>query len=599
MESGRIREINDKASELFRMPRDIFLSYCLRDYFSNYDQLKDRVGTLLAEPFERQLWRYGGEPFYAQVLLHTVSEEDDVLIHALISDISARKEQETKIAEGIDRFNKSLLFSKNAYVEWDTVNKKIRKDDTFWYALDIDPAMLTSDPDDADYYLDHVHPDEVKVLKKEIKKVMLGKNDAFHTECRMCFFGQEIWVEIRASVSGRDEKGKVCRISGFMMNIDQRKRQEEELIHAKERAEESDRLKSAFISNISHEIRTPLNGIVGFSNLLGRENLSIDDKRKYLTFINENNDMLLKLINDILEISKIETDTLPVKLEQCNVRELCRDVVLQENIDLPPTLQIRLAEVQEVTVRLDKLKLIQVLKSLLSNAKKFTPKGIITLGYTVHANTIEFFVEDTGIGIPEDMLDAVFERFVQVDPFSKGTGLGLAISKAIIDKIGGKIWIESVEGKGTVVHFTFTYKKAELGIREVEQDVLPTSVRERKEMSPKVVLIAEHDESNFVLLNVLLSNNYRIIRTKTFNETLEYIKSYKPDIVLMETELPGVPKRSAITKIRSVREGIPLIGIRSGVSSGEKTPPAQEGYDGYLNKPINIRYLNEIIEEHL
>ncbi|MBW6457801.1 MAG: PAS domain-containing protein [FCB group bacterium] len=599
MESGRVREINEKASELFKMPRDIFLSYCMRDYFSNYDELKDQIDTMLAAPFERQLWRYGGAPFYAQVLLHTLKEEDNIFIHALVSDVSNRKEQEKEIAEGRDRLNNALLFSKNAYVEWDIVNKKLKKDDTFWHALDIDPAMLTTDSEDSEYFLGHVHPEDIKELNKAINGAIRGRTDTFHVEFRMCFFGREIWVEIRAAVSDRDEKRRACRISGFMMNIDHRKKQEEELIHAKERAEESDRLKSAFISNISHEIRTPLNGIVGFSNLLGRENLSIEDKRKYLAFINENNDMLLKLINDILEISKIETDSIPVKLEPCSVKDLCRDIVSQESIDLPPTLQLRLAEVQDLNVRLDKIKLIQVLKSLLSNAKKFTPKGIITLGYTIHSNTIEFFVEDNGIGIPEDMLEAVFERFVQVDPFSKGTGLGLAISKAIIDKIGGEIWIESVEGKGTVVHFTFTYKKAEVSVRDIEPAVGSETVREEKEKPRKIVLIAEHDESNFVLLNVLLSNTYRVIRTNTFDETRDHIKLYKPDIVLMETDLPGISPKTAPAKIKAIREHIPLIGIRSIVGSGKEAYPVQEGFDDYLNKPINIKHLIEIIEKHL
>ena len=397
----------------------------------------------MKEPFEMIMFKNDYSTFTAQIILSLLEEEDNsIYAYAIINDISLRKQQEEEIRIGKERLSEALLNSKNSYWEWDLVNNELKKDDSFWLALGFDPKTLEEDPMDSNYYLNSVHPDDKDAFIKQVNDAILGKRDAIFSEVRMSMFGKDTWVEVRGVVAKRDENGKGLAINGFMMNIDERKHQEVELIKAKEMAEESDRLKSAFISNISHEIRTPLNGIVGFSNLLGRENLSVEDKRKYLSFINENNDLLLKLINDILEISRIETDSLNFDEESCNLVTLCEGIIAQESIHLSPTVRLELENVQSVNVLVDKMRLTQILRNLISNAIKFTKQGTIELGYHIKRDIIEFYVRDTGIGIPEDMHDKIFERFVQVDPFSSGTGLGLSIAKALIERMQGNIWLE-------------------------------------------------------------------------------------------------------------------------------------------------------------
>ncbi len=390
-------------------------------------------------------------------------------------------------------------------------------------------------------------------------------------------------------------------VYAIIYDISVRKQQEKELILAKEKAEESDRLKLAFISNISHEIRTPLNGIIGFSNLLGRENLMPEDKRKYISFINENNDTLLKLINDILEISKIETDTVPDYPEACNLNELCQNIINKERVDLPITVDLQLADVTNINVQVDKTKLTQVLSNLISNAKKFTQEGKIIIGYGVKRDMIEFFIKDTGIGIPKDMHEIVFERFTQIDPYSKGTGLGLAISRAIVNKMGGKIWLQSQENKGTTFFFTFKYKKAKIDIHEIEPINKLKSGENTidKKNRFKIVLIAEDNESDFVLLNVVLTGKYKIIRTTTGEETVAYYKKYHPDIILMDMKICKKKNYDAIRIIKKLSKNIPVIVLTSNALAEDHALIEKAGCDEYLSKPINIKLLLELLEGHL
>lgn len=595
MESGIIQEVNKKACEMFRADRDKLIGFTLAGYIEDYESKKANFNILRSEPLEIELKKYDETPFHAQVILNELEEENRTLAYAILNDITIRKKQEEEILSSRAKLEETLLNSKNAYWEWDLKNKILYKEDNFWLALDIDPADLKEDPADSDYYLDHIHPDDADVFKALVNKAVRGETNTLYVEIRMVFFDKETWVEIRGAVSNRDEKGEAISISGFMMNIDIRKKQEQELILAKEKAEESDRLKSAFISNISHEIRTPLNGIVGFSNLLGRENISAEEKRKYVAFINENNDQLLKLINDILEISKIETDVLPMHPEACDLWKLCNDIVTQESIDIKPTVHIALAQVEPVKIMVDKTKLTQIIKNLLSNAKKFTHEGEILLGYYLKHDMVEFYVQDSGIGIPENKLEMIFERFTQVDPFSKGTGLGLAISKVLVEKMGGNIRVESEEGKGSTFYFTFKCKEAKLKLEEIEPNTNNRLIREH-EKKKKTVLIAAKEESNFVLLNVVLSAKYDIIRVTGAEEVMSYIKKYHPDALIAETEIFENDNFSALKKLRTTYGDIPVIGISPNEPEDGGKELHKAGFDKHFSKPVNIKFLLGMLE---
>lgn len=237
-------------------------------------------------------------------------------------------------------------------------------------------------------------------------------------------------------------------------DITQLKETEQMLINAKEKAEESDRLKSAFLANMSHEIRTPLNAIVGFSSMLQEED-DAEEKRQYITIIEENNKLLLQLISDILDLSKIEAGTFDIILEKVNVKQLCNELFQAMERKVSPLVELRMSpDLPDLVLTSDKNRLHQVLLNFLTNALKFTSEGSVTIDYRIEGDEVRFSVQDTGIGIVAEKQKAVFNRFVKLNNFIPGTGLGLSICQSIISQLGGKIGVDSELGKGSCFWFT-------------------------------------------------------------------------------------------------------------------------------------------------
>jgi anti-sigma regulatory factor (Ser/Thr protein kinase) len=267
-------------------------------------------------------------------------------------------------------------------------------------------------------------------------------------------------------------------------------------------------------------------------------------------------------------------------LESCNLHNLCENIIAQESIRLAPTVTLGLAESQNINVMLDKIRLTQILRNLLSNAIKFTEEGSVELGYEIKRDFIEFFVKDTGKGIPKDMQEKIFDRFVQVDPFSSGTGLGLSIAKVIIEKMGGKIWLESNPGEGSTFFFTIKYKKARIGIAEIEPSA-PSKQTGSDAESGHTVLIAEHDESSFVLLNVILKGKFKIIRAVKTEDIKTLIGRYHPDILIIATDMPGFSEQ-LINLIRDKGHDLPIVGISDNNLDLVKQKELMQILDGHL-----------------
>jgi PAS domain S-box-containing protein len=258
-----------------------------------------------------------------------------------------------------------------------------------------------------------------------------------------------------------------CTLSSIN-DITERKKYETELIKAKEKAEESDKLKTAFIHNLSHEIRTPLNAIIGFTSLLGAPGLDDESKQSYIDLTTRSSDHLMAIVSDIMEISNIEAGILKLNENEVNLNTILNDLykqftllAVEKGIDLKVTAGL---PNNSSDIKTDRTKLVQVISNLLSNALKFTEKGEIEFGYKLRNDFLEFHVSDTGLGIPEEIHDKIFNRFYQANYSSSrpydGTGLGLSISKAYIELLGGKIWLESDLGQGTIMYFTIPYIKA-------------------------------------------------------------------------------------------------------------------------------------------
>ena len=341
-------------------------------------------------------------------------------------------------------------YAKVGYAKLNILNNKGYAIKQWFENLGEDPNSCLADV--AGIYT-KVHPDDRNRMFDFLRKVHLGEADSFKDEVRVERKGEKDkwnWVRCNVIVSQFEPQKGNIELTGINYDITELKETEEKLIKAKEKAEVSDRLKSAFLANMSHEIRTPLNAIVGFSSLMN-EAETPEDRKQYLSIIKKNNDLLLQLISDILDLSKIEAGILEFVKIELDVNALCSDVVnatkLRANPDVEVIFDHHLTECRIVS---DRNRLNQVLTNFANNATKFTKQGSIRIGYDqVNETHLRFYVADTGVGIAKEMQTRIFERFVKLDSFVQGTGLGLPICSNIIERLGGSIGVESKVGKGS------------------------------------------------------------------------------------------------------------------------------------------------------
>lgn len=297
-----------------------------------------------------------------------------------------------------------------------------------------------------------MHPDDRERILHFYDEVKKGNRRHFQGEMRIRRPGTEDewnWVSCNVMVTTYKPKENEIEIIGVNYDITKLKETEAELIQARDKAEMMDRLKSAFLANMSHEIRTPLNAIVGFSDLLV-ESEDVEEKKEYIKIVRENNDLLLQLISDILDLSKIEAGTFEFTSGDVDVNLLCEDIVRSMQMKVKAGVELVFdAHVANCHIISDRNRLHQVISNFVNNAVKFTPVGSICVGYHLGEDEIEFYVEDTGIGIAKEQLPHIFERFVKLNSFVHGTGLGLSICQSIVEQLGGRIGVDSVEGKGS------------------------------------------------------------------------------------------------------------------------------------------------------
>ena len=301
----------------------------------------------------------------------------------------------------------------------------------------------------------HFHPEDRAVMLDFLAKVVKGESTKLCRDVRIRRAdGSYTWTRVNVLVRNYRPQDNVIEMLCINYDITQLKETEQMLIKAKEKAEEADRLKSAFLANMSHEIRTPLNAIVGFSSML-EEAEDQEEKHQYITIIEDNNKLLLQLISDILDLSKIEAGTFDIIPERVNAKQLCNDLFQAMQMKTSPQVELRLKDnLPELTFTSDKNRLYQVLLNFVTNALKFTSEGNITIDYQIDGNEVKFSVQDTGMGIEPEKQEAIFTRFVKLNSFIPGTGLGLPICQSIVTQLGGKIGVESEPGRGACFWFT-------------------------------------------------------------------------------------------------------------------------------------------------
>lgn len=375
-------------------------------------------------------------------------------------------------------------------------------------------------------------------------------------------------------------------------DITKKLKQESELKEAKERAEQSDRLKSLFLANMSHEIRTPLNAIVGFSDLLINSDEQTE-REEFGGIIANNTQLLLNLINEILDLSKIEAGLFSFHEEYFDVHELCTELHSVFGRQVTQDIKLEYVEpTQKVKVYLDKSRVRQILNNFLSNAVKYTPAGSITFGYQVENKGIRLFVKDTGVGISEENKEMVFQRFKKFDDFAQGTGLGLSICKALVELQGGEVGFESQLNEGSTFWSWIPCEIEELKINKMidtNQGFAPQITNEKLN-----ILVAEDIDSNYLLLKAMLKE-YNLSRAVNGIEAVEMCKTNDFDMVFMDINMPKMNGLEATRAIREFNNNIPIIALTANAFDSDKADAKNAGCNDFIAKPISKPVISEAI----
>lgn len=408
----------------------------------------------------------------------------------------------------------------------------------------------------------------------------------------------------------KEMEGVVQRFINMFALYAFRLKAEESLQLAKQKAEESDRLKSLFLSNMSHEIRTPMNAIIGFAEMLQDRELKIDEKDRFLDVIIKSGDNLLRLINDIIDISRIEAGQLKIIYSDCYLNELFADFEISFNRELSRlrkdhlTLYVQPGNSDtDFAVYTDPVRLRQIITNLVGNAIKFTDEGFVEIGYRIKGDKIEFYVRDSGIGIPADHQRLIFERFGQVKEAASrnlsGTGLGLTISKNLVEMLGGRMWLDSFPGEGSTFWFTIPLRFGRHRLNAAqESDETP---QPKLDLTGKCFLVVEDVDTNYFYISSLLGKlNGKVIRATNGIKAIEMTKN-DPSIhmVLMDIELPVMDGYTATREIKKIRPELPVIAQTAFAMMGERERSQEAGCDDYISKPIRKEVLLEIISRFI
>jgi PAS domain S-box-containing protein len=454
---------------------------------------------------------------------------------------------------------------------------------------------------------DWIHPDDRERIDLFFSFSNIVKGQPIIDQYRIIKPNGTIRWLLTRSFLIEDKNGNPYRIVSITSDITEQKDFEETLKIAKEKAEESDFLKTTFLANISHEIRTPMNGIVGFAELLNREDTDSETRKSYMEIMKKSSNQLICIIDDIIDFAKIESNQLRITDTSVELNKLMDQLKLMYENELVKneisevTLLVEKGADYALQVITDENRLRQVLSYLLDNSIKYTDNGFIKFGYKVIGSKIEFFVQDSGVGIPIEKQEMIFERFRQVDEGHSrkygGVGLGLPISKGLVNLLGGTIRLESDQDKGSIFSFTIPYK-VEKEVHEEIKEGITVSVENL--WKDKLILVAEDDDLNFEYMNALLTpTEARIFRAEDGNEAVKMCSDHDFDLILMDIRLPILNGIQATQHIREMGKKIPIVAQTAFAMNDDKQKCLDAGCDKYIAKPINKEKLYAIMKELL
>ena len=453
--------------------------------------------------------------------------------------------------------------------------------------------------------LDKIDPNYHDVLKGADGRSIYSPevSDLFLCNIRECLKDgnlKEIEYPLEVEGSKHYFQARIAPFEGntvlaLIHDIGDRIRRSEELIEAKRRAEDADRMKSVFLANMSHEIRTPLNAIVGFSEIMVLTE-NEEEKHEYLEIIQKNSNLLLQLINDILDLSRIESGKSEMHFQQVEIAGLVDEVEKVHQLKMKLNVDLKVVRPQgEFWTSTDRNRVMQVLFNFLSNAIKNTETGSITLGLKQEGDWLKLFVSDTGCGIPEEKLPQIFTRFEKLNDFVQGTGLGLSICKSIVERLGGRIEVSSELGQGSTFALYLPYQEipVEVAERSLSTKIDSESVRHKK------ILVVEDIESNFAQLNILLKKEYTILWVRNGQEAINSFIREKPDLILMDIRMPVMDGIQATEKIRTISLSVPIIAVTAYAFYTEQQQAIQAGCNAVISKPYSLEKLKETIETYI
>ena len=453
-------------------------------------------------------------------------------------------------------------------------------------------------------FMNRVHPDDCETAMKAMRDHLSGKEAMYECEYRIKNVkGDYQWFHDAGKIVFR-EGGKIL-VAGIVTEISERKRIETQIKEARLQAELANQYKNQFLANVSHEIRTPVSGMVGFASLLRSEELDSETKKLYIDIIESSSKQLLNLVNDIIDISRIEAGELKISKAPCELHKILKETEtlfeqlkhargkknLSINLNIPE-------KDKELFIVTDPDRLKQILINLIGNALKFTEAGGVDFGYKLENDRLKFYVSDTGIGMSEEDLKVVFERFKRTEHAHKkydGTGLGLAITKGLLDLLGGDISVYSEVGKGSVFTFTIPYEPA-----KPEQAKSPKEkVTDTERLLGKKILIAEDEKINRMYLEIILKDlPIQIFWAQNGLEAVEIFSENEGiDLVLMDIKMPLMDGEEAMQKILALKPGIRIVAQTANALSSDREKYLESGFVDHISKPIDRQQLIGIMEK--
>ena len=482
----------------------------------------------------------------------------------------------------------SLMLEAGNVFPWfaDIVSGKIEIGDELFKAYGVDRKEFHDDFFRMTTFVASIYPDDRGIFEAIYNSLLAGESCKIDLELRLDLLNTGVykWVDLKGVAQEFDERGKVTKVLGFIADIQKRRDDEQTLIEAKQRAEESDCLKSAFLANVSHEIRTPLNAIVGFSEVIAHTE-SECEREEYLDIVKANSNLLLHLINDILDLSRIESGKMEFIDENIQMDELCEELRQMHQMRIKNDVKIIFERpAASLTIVSDSHRLRQLYSNLISNAIKYTEKGAITFGYKLKGDMMEGYVRDTGSGIPAEKLNNVFGRFEKLELLKQGFGLGLSICKSILDKMGGEIWVESELGVGSCFYFLIPCN-----------GTFPVAGEQNKPL----ILVAEDMDCNYELVKAILEERYSVLRANDGIDVVTKYESSKPDLILMDVRMPGLDGLSAAGIIRELNPTIPIIATTAFAFETDREMALAAGCNEYMSKPLEAEKLKTMVERYL